>query len=1214
MVLHKSKYNRTRGALPDRYLRLTHWNIGGLISDAHGNKIEDPDFLRLVKDEDILALTETHIGEDVELSIPGYIIKRKVRKKSKKAKVHSGGIVLAIKSNLEKNVQLIGSKSDNILWAKIKCADGGKDFLLGVVYISPLYSSYSKNILVNQFRTWEILMEELALFKSKYRIGLMGDFNARSGGLSDIIINDDNRYVELPNDYIPDVHIMTRSNSDTVINSFGERLVELCRMSGMRIVNGRKIGDSFGKKTCHEWNGSSTVDYMLGDENLFRLIQMFRVRDEFNHLSDHCPISATLNFNCFKNTLVVKQPVRSAPKNIKWDAKIESLFKMKMACKNTDKKINEMKSVILDSEENIESVLLNVNTILKDAVGLKDSSLKLRKYCKKSSKKADRPWFSKDLKVLKKNVRKAGNEFVRNCSDNTLRQRFFKLKKHFKIEVKHRKREFKQGLYDRLETLSEDNPKEYWELFNKMKNCHKFNGHDHNDCPINDAEWIDHYFRLLGPQKYNSEREKAVWDETSRLVQQPYFSELDYTISTREIRDAGKYLKSNKAAGLDGIRNEMIKYSLPYMVDLYRIIFNSILCKQYYPSCWKTGVIVNLFKSGDMYSTDNYRGLTINSCLAKLFNTVLNNRLMKFLESKNIICDNQIGFKTKARTSDHIFIINTLFRKFCKSNQRLYLCFVDFKKAYDSVWRDALMLKLLRLGVRGNFFGTVKNMYDNCKACIKSDGLLSDTFECKSGVKQGDVMSPNLFNVFINDLPEIFIDDTDSPKLNEIFVHCLMYADDVVLISLTEDGLQHKLNKLYKYCCDWALNINVKKTQVMAMSSTKMETPNRDMYIGNSKIQWVHTYKYLGILISSNGNFVSTSENLCMRGWKAFFKIKSALKDVDAFPKLKLKLFDVLIRPVICYNSEIWGIMNNVFNSKSISQFWDRVTKLNVETFHLKFCKGLLGVHPNAINVAVMGELGRLPIFLSIIKSALKYLIHVNEVKDERPLLKAAVDEDKVLCLSKSWYRRLDKIVSFFKFNINKTITNKCISRLHFDLKESYINYWKKSLGDVENEEGRLYLYRKIKTDFKMEPYLEQISKFKYRRSVTAFRISAHKLEIETGRYIRILNAQGNNTYLRRNDRFCTLCYEERGIRVTGDEQHAILQCPHFFDIRKKLTDQIESFCKNFKNLDDRDKLLYILTCENECIIKVGRFLNLIISSQRPNFSKIWKAFSEHVN
>ena len=391
------------------------------------------------------------------------------------------------------------------------------------------------------------------------------------------------------------------------------------------------------------------------------------------------------------------------------------------------------------------------------------------------------------------------------------------------------------------------------------------------------------------------------------------------------------------------------------------------------------------------------------------------------------------------------------------------------------------------------------------------------------------------------------------------------------------------------------------------MAGTKVDTPKRDMYIGKSKIQWVENYKYLGILIGSNGNFVTASENLCVRGWKAFFKIKSALKDVDAFPKLKLKLFDALIRPVICYNSEIWGIMNNIFNSKSIFQFWDRVAKLNVENFHLKFCKGLLGVHPNAVNAAVMGELGRLPMFMFIVKSAVKYLIHLNEVKTERPLLNAALEEDKLLCLSKSWYRKLDKIVSFFKFSLDRTPSENSIKRLQFDMKESYINYWRNSLGDVETEEGRLYLYRKIKTDFRMEPYLAQISKFKLRRSVTAFRISAHKLEIETGRYVRNLNAQGHTSYIKREDRFCTLCYDMSKIKVTGDEQHAILHCSYYFDARKKLLEQIESFCKNFKHLDDRDKIFYILTCENECVIKVGKFLNLIMSSQRPNFSKIWK-------
>ena len=140
-----------------------------------------------------------------------------------------------------------------------------------------------------------------------------------------------------------------------------------------------------------------------------------------------------------------------------------------------------------------------------------------------------------------------------------------------------------------------------------------------------------------------------------------------------------------------------------------------------------------------------------------------------------------------------------------------------------------------------------------------------------------------------------------------------------------------------------------------------------------------------------------------------------------------------------------------------------------------------------------------------------------------------------------------------------------------------------------------------------MEPYLAQISRFKLRRSVTAFRISAHKLEIETGRYVRNLNAQGHTSYIKREDRFCTLCYDMSKIKVTGDEQHAILHCSYYFDARKKLLEQIESFCKNFKHLDDRDKIFYILTCENECVIKVGKFLNLIMSSQRPNFSKIWK-------
>ena len=424
-------------------------------------------------------------------------------------------------------------------------------------------------------------------------------------------------------------------------------------------------------------------------------------------------------------------------------------------------------------------------------------------------------------------------------------------------------------------------------------------------------------------------------------------------------------------------------------------------------------MIVNIIKSGHVNNTDNYRSLTINPCLSKLFNTVMNNRLLNFLEKNKLICDNQIGFRKKARTSDHIFIINTIFRKFCSNNRHLYLCFVDFRKAYDKVWQDALMLKLLNIGIKGNFFGTIRAMYENCNLCIKSNGMLSNTFECKSGVKQGDVLSPNLFNIYINDLPSIFDGDIDSPKLDELFVHCLMYADDLVIMSLTEDGLQKKLNNLYAYCKEWDLIINTKKTQVMAMSNSIKECPNSIIRFGDETLEWVKTYKYLGVMVNANGDFLSSSENLCVRGWKAVFKIKSALKDVNINPDIKLKFFDLLVKPIVCYNCEIWGVINNIYNSKTLDQFWERVDKLPIERFQLKFCRGILGVPPNTHKSAVMGELGRLPLFLYIIRSTLKYLIHINEVKKDRPLLNSAIVVDDTLCNSKSWKKKINEVIKF---------------------------------------------------------------------------------------------------------------------------------------------------------------------------------------------------------
>ena len=116
-------------------------------------------------------------------------------------------------------------------------------------------------------------------------------------------------------------------------------------------------------------------------------------------------------------------------------------------------------------------------------------------------------------------------------------------------------------------------------------------------------------------------------------------------------------------------------------------------------------------------------------------------------------------------------------------------------------------------------FHIIENMYEGCIAGVKSNGSVSDMFKCLKGVRQGDVLSPNLFNLFINDLPESLRHCDDAPMLLDEKIQCLMYADDLVLMSLSAKGLQQQIDVLHAYCKKWDLNVNTKKTKVVIMSS-----------------------------------------------------------------------------------------------------------------------------------------------------------------------------------------------------------------------------------------------------------------------------------------------------------------------------------------------------------------------------------------------------------
>ena len=168
-------------------------------------------------------------------------------------------------------------------------------------------------------------------------------------------------------------------------------------------------------------------------------------------------------------------------------------------------------------------------------------------------------------------------------------------------------------------------------------------------------------------------------------------------------------------------------------------------------------LLTPVHKKGSKTNTEFYRGVSLISSISKLYAAILNKRLLNFVTENKILSEAQLGFIPGNRTSDAHIIIHNLIRRYCHNRKKmLYSCFVDFKKAFDSIPRDKLFEKLKRYGVKGKFFNSIKNMYINDSCKIKIDGCLSEEIKPNQGVRQGCVLSPLLFNIFMADFPHIF--------------------------------------------------------------------------------------------------------------------------------------------------------------------------------------------------------------------------------------------------------------------------------------------------------------------------------------------------------------------------------------------------------------------------------------------------------------------------
>ena len=819
-------------------------------------------------------------------------------------------------------------------------------------------------------------------------------------------------------------------------------------------------------------------------------------------------------------------------------------------------------------KHNIDNVDNNIEELNNFLVNCASKCAKRTRNNTKQHNKS-KPWFNTDCWKLKSEIKKLGKLMCKQPHDLQLRQSFYSTKRNFRKLVKYTKHKFKQKLTDELENSSQCDIKKYWQTLQQLKSLQNTGKYKDNPIPV--EEWVKHFKHIYNsPSTNNSPDEMSILAELQLLEKTPIFNELSYSFCVSELEKAVAMLKTNRAAGLDCISGEIIKASYSSIKDILLKIFNHILLNGKYPKIWSLGAITPIHKKDSPLITDNYRGITITSSMSKLFSAMMNNRLITFCEKHNIISEQQCSHKKGARTSDNVFIIKSLYEKYCMNMKKnLFVAYIDFRKAFDSIWHEGLFVKLLKQGIGGHYYFTLKNMYMSNSSVVKINGTLSEQFCIKSGVRQGDILSPLLFNIFINDIVNEFESESSSPpSMLDKSVGSLLYADDLVILSTSPEGLQTSLHKLHEYCVKWKLQVNMSKTKTMCFSNSKKRN-TLSMKYNKETLEQIDTYTYLGIEISANGSFKVAGQSMSQKAKKAMFKLKSLLYGSAVKPYTCMKLFDQLIKPIALYGSEIWGIDEIKF-SDDIS-FFRTTEKFAAEKLNLSFSKFALGVHQKSQNSAVRGELGRVPMGLEIVTNILRYYMHINYSTSNTLLRDAFILSQS--CGHKSWAYKADALMTYLKSNnYCKTFSDRqCI-------KQSLINMYRKHWKTTIVTESKMRTYIKFKTTFHHENYLNILTS-DLQKSLTRFRISAHNLAIERGRYSR--------PPVPPELRICPNCVS--GIQ---DEYHFLLECSEYHEAREQLLSKIIQVCPNFNMLSRENKLVYLLSAEGTILKEIAIFVH----------------------
>ncbi len=565
-------------------------------------------------------------------------------------------------------------------------------------------------------------------------------------------------------------------------------------------------------------------------------------------------------------------------------------------------------------------------------------------------------------------------------------------------------------------------------------------------------------------------------------------------------------------------------------------MFNACMNNDVVPTDWTLGIINPIPKSGnnDPRVPLNYRGISLLSVAGKLFTAAISSRISQYLESNNMLANEQNGFRAERSCLDHIFSLQDVCNIRNKLRQSTFLTFIDFSKAFDFINHELLYHKLLNLNINGKIYNSIRNIYARPQSCVQLNGILTEWFPVSSGVRQGDSLSPLLFACYINDLPPELNGQNAGVYMGGEQLSLLMYADDIVMLAPNEDKAQKQLDVMTEWCGRWGMHINPKKSQIVHVRNYQRERSKVALHCCGHELKYVDTYKYLGFILHEHLSPQKTVEALTLSASRSFGRI------VNVFKKLKNMgfgtyetLYDSYVKSIMNYGAAVWGYAE---------QSEPQVLQNRIQRY-------FLGVNKYTPTAATRTEFDWLDPKYQRWIDITRYWNRLLKMKSDRiPVL--VYKWDKSLHQN-CWVEQVKQILQHC--NMYDCMLNNVPCDL--EVLEARLKVLNRNRWWLEaNDKPKLRTYIQIHDNSLRQIIVRKNLTRSQRSIVTKFKCGVLPIMIETGRYKDVPLEK----------RLCQICTD----KCIEDEQHFIGSCKALSHVRNSFKERFEEVGIDVQNVN----------------------------------------------